>query len=91
MKERTVYMCNPKKNTECSKTNCAYGGHGGPCLRTLNREYAVVDAEGNPVVAAPEDRDAPEEAWKEWGKSIPSQSLVKPDEKGGCNGDYCEL
>lgn len=120
---KTVYLCNPDLNTKCSKTGCGYIREDGPCFRTTNPEFAVVDDAGQPIEATDEDvemvkqvRSAPvqnwnvpggigygihlsscgkeeptDEDWTRWGKSIPSQSLVEPDKKGGCNGDYCEL
>lgn len=34
---RRPYLCDPEKNTTCSKTGCYI--NGGECRHTLNREY----------------------------------------------------
>lgn len=38
------YICDPDKNTECSKTNCCISG--GSCLRTMKPAYAQTDLSG---------------------------------------------
>lgn len=53
MKERkTVYLCDPEKNTGCPKTGCAYNPNAiqRECYSTINKEYARLDFAGNPVV-----------------------------------------
>lgn len=34
-----LYICDTKKNTKCSKTNCHI--NGGECRHTTHKEYAV--------------------------------------------------
>lgn len=67
----TVYLCNPELNTKCAKTGCGYIHEDGPCFRTVNPEFAVVDDAGQPVKATEEDvemikqaRSAPVQNWK---------------------------
>lgn len=95
MKERIVYMCDPDKNVKCPKTECAYATtyYGGLCRKTAHREYAMTDENGEPIVATPEmvKKISEDKAWDDWGKKLESVMLAKPDEKGDCNGDACEI
>jgi hypothetical protein len=84
MTERKIYLCNPDLNTKCAKTGCGYIREDGPCFRTTNPEFAAVDEDGQPIEAAKEDKEMIDRAWKIHGSIIGY-------EKGGCNGDYCEL
>lgn len=34
-----LYFCDPRKNTECSKTDCII--NGGECFKTTKREYKL--------------------------------------------------
>lgn len=36
--DKTLYICDPNKNTECSKTSCYI--NGGPCFHTTKKEYS---------------------------------------------------
>ena len=49
--EKTLYRCDPDKNTECRKTSC-YRRYKGwtRCKATSNPEYAVRDDNGAPIV-----------------------------------------
>lgn len=48
------YICNPVKNTKCRQTGCLFCLEG-ECFSTLNPEYAVKDADGQPVSYEDED------------------------------------
>lgn len=37
--DREIWMCDPRKNTECKKTGCYLVG--GPCRCTTKEEYAL--------------------------------------------------
>ena len=42
MKTRlTTFICDPEKNTKCTKTHCYI--NGGECRQTTNKDYAVED------------------------------------------------
>lgn len=40
-KKDTLYLCDPQKNTECSKTGCQ-----NSCFMTTNKAYAKIDDDG---------------------------------------------
>nr|DAG80323.1 MAG TPA: hypothetical protein [Caudoviricetes sp.] len=40
-KKGTLYLCDPQKNTECSKTGCQ-----NSCFMTANKAYAKIDDDG---------------------------------------------
>ena len=44
---RTVFVCNPARNTTCSKELCFE--RGGPCETTDRPEHAMRDLYGQPV------------------------------------------
>ena len=52
---KTVYLCNPKLNTKCSKTGCGYIREDGPCFRTTNPEFAEIGDDGQPIEATDEN------------------------------------
>lgn len=43
-----LYICDPKKNTDCSKTHCG----GDMCHNTTDIRYAKVDDNGKPIKVA---------------------------------------
>lgn len=51
---KILYVCNPHKNTECTKEMCYLnknnGHQRGLCFGTPKTEYAVLDLDGDPVV-----------------------------------------
>ena len=56
---QTAYLCSISKNIACTKEWCIK--HGGPCIGTHERKYAVEDKRGRPVIAeAEETREAME-------------------------------
>ena len=57
----TPYVCNYVLNRKCNKKFCAK--KGGPCMATLDKEYAMLDGNGNPVIA---DEAAMDEAADQW-------------------------
>ena len=50
-----LYICNPDRNTACSKTLCFE--RGGPCGITDRPEFAVRDLTGRPVVIMEESEE----------------------------------
>lgn len=48
-----LYLCDPEKNTACSKTRCAYNicSQNRVCRATTNPDFSVLDHCGNPVFA----------------------------------------
>lgn len=68
MKEHWVYRCDPDKNVECEKgIGCCM--QGGPCYCTLDKEYAMLNAQGNLIVedwfCTPENEENPHGAQEE--------------------------
>lgn len=55
--EKTWYVCNPMKNTECKKSGCVYNPHAKfkSCARTSNPDFALLDKSGKPITAAERD------------------------------------
>lgn len=54
MKQRvTLYLCDPDKNTACSKTGCVHNPLAKyPCCRaTKHPEFAKLDEDGDPIRA----------------------------------------
>ena len=47
--DKTVYICDRKKNENCTKTSCI--DNDGPCYSTSQPEYAVLDENGKPVLS----------------------------------------
>lgn len=48
---RTWYFCDPEKNTECTKTFCAYKpDHIAGCFATSKKDCARTDFNGEPCV-----------------------------------------
>ena len=48
MEEKTWYLCNPTKNTDCRKRNCRRHGRGR-CVLTSDPESALEYPDGDPV------------------------------------------
>ncbi len=50
---RTLYLCDPEKNTECKKRSCKYNpaAEYPICDRTSNPAYAVLDKANQPMEA----------------------------------------
>ena len=50
MKGKIWYLCDPKKNTVCRKTRCAYNPKAicRDCFTTSKAEFARVDENGDP-------------------------------------------
>lgn len=48
-----MYWCDPKRNIECSQSNCA--SIGGWCYSTSHEEYAEQDEHGNAMVVMPRE------------------------------------
>lgn len=44
----TLYLCNPRKNTECQKGICQIPNG---CFLTTRKEFAVTDENENPIIA----------------------------------------
>lgn len=44
----TMYLCDPRKNTECSQTGCIYG-LCGECFSTTKAQFAFRDRKGEPI------------------------------------------
>lgn len=52
MKQRvTLYLCNPEKHTECSKTGCVHNPYASHpfCRSTKHPEFAKLDEHGMPI------------------------------------------
>lgn len=52
--KKIMYVCNPHKNTECTKTGCYLNKNADPirdgcCTATSKIEHALLDIGGNPV------------------------------------------
>lgn len=46
IKLKKIYLCDPYKNEECTKTGCVFG-----CKATSNKKYAVIDPHnGRPIL-----------------------------------------
>lgn len=45
---KSLYLCNPKKNPNCTKESC-YINNAGPCSSTTEPQFAFLDEKGNPV------------------------------------------
>ena len=45
-----LYLCDPTKNTECSKTSCKFVQNTGECTDTTKKEFAKLDERGEPIV-----------------------------------------
>lgn len=50
-----LYLCDPEKNTECSKTGCYHNPNAecekkDGCKATSNKEYAKLTESGKPIV-----------------------------------------
>ena len=50
MKEVVLYLCDPGKNTDCSKRNCAYRRGDAGCFSTKNPEFARLSESGTPII-----------------------------------------
>lgn len=48
MDDKTLYLCNPKKNAGCRKTGCWWYGRGR-CALTDKPESAVEYTDGKPI------------------------------------------
>ena len=46
-----LYLCDPIKNTECSKTSCKFVQNIGECTNTTKKEFAKIDEHGEPIIA----------------------------------------
>jgi len=44
-----LYVCDPLKNINCTKTGCHT--HEGPCHNTRHVEFAKTDTKGAPILA----------------------------------------
>jgi len=46
-----LYLCDPKKNTECDKKYCSFFSDSkvAICNSTFHPEYAQLDAKGRPI------------------------------------------
>ena len=55
--EKTWYVCDPMKNTECRKMSCIDNENrvGGPCYRTHIQAFAMLDENGKPITVAERD------------------------------------
>ena len=51
--KKTIYICDPEKNTECKKTSC--WKKGGLCNCTTKPECAALHENGQPMKAKTED------------------------------------
>lgn len=58
----TFYVCDPARNTKCSKEGCWYISKG-PCRCTSKKKCAKLDADGKPVIAT--DIEITNEEWLE--------------------------
>lgn len=50
-----IYICNPEKNTKCSKSGCYTNPHPAYldrsfCSSTRFPEFAMLDTDGNPII-----------------------------------------
>lgn len=91
-KEGRIYMCDPEKNTECSKRACYI--NGGGCRRTRHPEYAIEVTE-----------EHMNDHWDKWademterltkivGENDCSEFLMeaKAVNSDSCNGDSCPI
>jgi len=64
VKDKVMYVCDPKKHTTCRKLMC------GVCKDTAHRECAVTDSAGMPVVSP---------RWKEWQRKKKVQQKLKKE------------
>lgn len=49
MSDKTIYYCDPTRNTQCRKTGCFL--RGGPCQSVSDIEFAMLNDRGLPVVS----------------------------------------
>lgn len=55
IKLKKIYLCDPYKNEECTKTECLFGcGEDGCCAATTNKKYAVRDPHNGKPILLPE-------------------------------------
>ena len=76
MERKTLYMCDPEKNTECKKQSCKYNPAAvyPICDRTTNPAYALLDEANQPM-------EAPEKSA--------FQAMRELDQAGRQNGPAC--
>ena len=50
--KKTLYLCDWRKNTKCPRKSCLYNPNGFPraCSATFDRDFAVLDEDGKPIV-----------------------------------------
>ena len=49
IKLKKIYLCDPCKNEECTKTGCLFG-----CRATSNKKYAAIDPHNGRPILLPE-------------------------------------
>ena len=49
MDKSILYVCDPDKCIECSKSNCFI--NDGPCHSTIDPKQAKLDDNGNPIIS----------------------------------------
>lgn len=55
IKLKKIYLCDPYKNEECTKTGCLFGFNTeGYCKATSNKKYAVLDPHNGRPILLPE-------------------------------------
>lgn len=59
MKEKVMYLCDPKANTTCRKRTCAYSrtAQYAVCIATSDPKCAQRDGKGNPIKITLDPRD----------------------------------
>lgn len=61
-----MYMCDPSKNTACSKRMCFENPERkDPCRSTRDPKYAVLDENGKPIVAYERYRASPQDGGEQ--------------------------
>ena len=60
---RKCYLCDPARNSKCSKDGCWYISKG-PCRCTYKRKCAQIGEDGKPVIAT--DNDMYNLEWLEY-------------------------
>lgn len=55
IKLKKIYLCDPYKNEECTKTGCLFGfGKAWYCKATSNKKYAAIDPHNGRPILLPE-------------------------------------
>lgn len=90
MERPTLYLCDPEKNTECSKVRCAYNicSFAPSCRVTKHPGFAVLNEKGEPIPAQTAlwsaDRVNPVSWLNELTESVKDLSVMIKQEHEQC-------